>query len=127
MARQGFLRRGAEGFSLLEILILSASLIPVLLILISLFPYAYGLNGQARALATAQELAQTELERLRAAEFDALAPSASKQGDFAVAVTLVNHPPVQNPVRQKRATVTVSWGREKSLQVQTLLFRWARS
>jgi len=116
-----------QGFSLLEVLILSASLIPVLLILISLFPYAYGLNGSARALATAQELAQTELERLRAAEFEALAPSVSKHGDFAVEVGLANHPPVQNPVRQKKATVTVRWGREKSLQVQTLLFKWAKS
>lgn len=116
-----------QGFSLLEVLILSASLIPVLLILISLFPYAYGLNGQARALATAQELAQTELERLRTVEFDTLAPATARHGDFAVEVALADHPAVQNPVRQKRATVTVRWGRDQTLQVQTLLFRWARS
>ena len=115
-----------QGFSLLEVLVLSASLIPVILILISLFPYAYGLNGQARALATAQELAQSELERLRGVEFDALAPSVYKHDDFAVEVALAPHPAVQNPVRQKEATVTVRWGRDKSLEVHTLLFRWAR-
>lgn len=116
-----------RAFSLIEVLILSASLIPVLLILISLFPYAYGLNGQARALATAQELAQAELEHLRSLDFAALAPSTEKHGDFQVEVRLVPHPAGQSPVRQQRATVSVKWGRDKSLEVQTLLFKWAPS
>ncbi len=60
-------------------------------------------------------------------EFDALAPSTARHGEFQVEVRLAPHPAVQAPVRQQRATVTVRWPRDQSLEVQTLLFRWART
>lgn len=124
--------RKTRAFTAAELLVSATVLIPIMLVLIGVFPFAYGMDHKAAELVDAQELARDHLEKLRDTPFDDLAGYTviEKRGnmDLEVKVLVSDSPPGQTPVRQKRADVTVSWrhklGPEK-LETAALLYRWA--
>lgn len=124
--------RALRGYTLAEILVCVATLIPVVLILVAVFPFAYGLDHSAWERLQAQELLRTQLETLRANDFEQLAnytAQLSRAGtDYTTEVQIDPWPVGQARLIQKRATVTVSWHTTKgpqSAQLQTALFKWA--
>lgn len=120
-----------RGFTAAELLVCATVLIPVMLVLIGVFPFAYGMDHKAAELVDAQEIARDHLEKLRGAPFDQVASYnvTEKRGNMQldVKVEVADSPPGQAPVRQKRADVTVRWrhklGPEK-LETSALLYRW---
>lgn len=124
-----------RGFSLAELLVCIAALIPVLLVLIGVFPFAWGIDHRAWERLDAQEIARAQIEQNRTADFDSLPATTSvseTRGAIQYQTTSVIDvfPTGQSPVVQKRCTITVTWqakGGVQTFTIQTLLFKWATS
>jgi hypothetical protein len=62
-----------RGFLSGELLVSLSVLIPIMLVLIGVFPFAYGMDHKAADFIEAQEVARDQLEVLRARPFDDVA------------------------------------------------------
>lgn len=117
-----------RGFLTGELLVSLTVLIPVMLVLIGVFPFAYSMDHRAADFIQAQEIARDQLESLRARPFADVSGYAStlRRGsvDYKLVVTVESWPPGQNPVRQKRVGVSVNWRAEHFL-LSSLLYGWA--
>lgn len=124
--------RAPRGLSLAELLVGLALFSGALLVVMAIFPTAFGAARQGRELQSAVRLAEREVERMRGLEFDALA------GGMATTVVPWTHDgragstvyTVQGAVSEplldlKRVEVTVSWTDQESHLVR-LVTRVAR-
>jgi prepilin-type N-terminal cleavage/methylation domain-containing protein len=72
---QRLLRRGrrpAQGFSLVEVLVVTSMLGVCSLSLIGVFAYGYKLTGKTKQVTMATQVAQVQVERLRNTDYDAI-------------------------------------------------------
>lgn len=125
--------RKRSAFSLIEVLVAATVLVPLMLVLLGIFPFAYGMNHKAAELTDVQEVARDQLEQLRAQDFDSLADSQIQLSrdtlQLNVSVHVEAYPTGQATVRQKRADVLVSWRDSRgpqSYKLSTLLYRWGQ-
>lgn len=123
------MRRCRLAFLTGELLVSLTVLIPIMLVLIGVFPFAYGMDHKAADFSEAQEVAKDQLETLRATPFKDVASSSSVQTrgnlELKVQVTVTPWPAGQPVVRQKRVDVQVFWRTEKML-LTTYLYKWAQ-
>ena len=123
------MRRWRLAFLTGELLVSLTVLIPVMLVLIGIFPFAYSMDHKAADSSEAQEVAKDQLETLRAKPFHEVASFSSVQTrgnlELTVQVTVTPWPAGQPVVRQKRVDVKVLWRNEKML-LTTYLYRWAQ-
>ena len=112
-----------------ELLVSLTVLIPVMLVLIGVFPFAYGMDHKAANFSEAQEVGKDQLEILRARAFDDVTSYSSTQTrgnlELKVQVTVTPWPAGQPVVRQKRVDLRVFWRADKML-LTTYLYKWAR-
>lgn len=105
-----------------EVLLALSLVIAVVVLIAGIFPYSYQVDQKAWQKSSAQRLAASELERLRAADFDSLAGSSNtvrvEQVPFVVTTTVTNTTPP--PVKAKNVVCQVEWrtpnGTEKYIQ-----------
>lgn len=123
---------GRKAFSLGELLVALTVLIPIMLVLLGVFPFAYGMNQKAGELIDVQELARDRVERLRATPFADLVSYTETiergKTQLQLTVTVSDFPPGQGTVRQKKADVVLDWrdGRgPQHFEIATLLYKWA--
>lgn len=118
-----------RGLALSELLVALAVLLPVAVVTVGIFPYAHTIDRRAWALSQAEDVARSQLERLRASEWDKLRPSWSlreirEQREFQVEVRLADLPGV-SPDLARRAEVTVTWrvrpNQDESVHLATIL------
>jgi Tfp pilus assembly protein PilV len=121
-----------RAFSLAELLVALTVLIPIMLVLLGVFPFAYGMNQKAGELIEMQEIARDRVERLRATPFGDLASSTENlilgNTPVRVTVTVTDFPAGQTTVRQKKADVALDWSNGRGAQhfeLSTLLYKWA--
>ncbi|HXE73520.1 MAG TPA: hypothetical protein VNO81_12745 [Candidatus Nitrosotenuis sp.] len=120
------------GFSLGEVLIALAVLVPVIVVTMGMFPFSHAIDRRAWAIAQAEDLARTHLERARAQEFDSV-PEAydfTEQRDgltFTGRFTSRDYDP-GSPSRLKKISVLVTWrlGRSEQFQLDSLVARRPR-
>ena len=111
-----------------ELLVCLTVLVPIILVLIGVFPFAYAMDHKAADFIEAQEVARDQLETLRARPFDEVSsfstPIRRGKLDLTATATVDDWPSGQNPVRQKRVQLQVSW-RGEHYRVTAYLYRWA--
>lgn len=123
------MRSRSVGSSLGEVLVSFGILMPVMVVLVGLFPVSHLWNHRAWKVAAAHDLALHRLETLRAMPFDEVpatsTETAERQGTpFRTTTRATLREPKQG-IPLKRVVVTVTWGSE-SLTYETLLARVAR-
>lgn len=114
---------------LIEAVVALAALIPIVIILIGIFPYAYSVDQTAWQRVGAQDLAVSALAQARQHDFDSLVSSTSQaqlEGiDYTVDLT-VTPTPTTGVARKKAVLVQVSWQtprRREVLAIETRLVR----
>jgi len=110
-----------QGLSLAEIILALALIVGALVLMAGVFPFSYNADQKAWKQNSAQRLASSTLERLRAQDFDTLTSSFEivkvEQVPFEVTVTVADSTPA--PVKSKNVLCEVAWitsvGRETYL------------
>lgn len=120
------------AFSLAEVLVAVAVLVPVVVVTLGILPYSHLIDRRAWSMALAEDVALAQMEEARATDFDALPASRSfretRDGlelEGEVTCRAVDAGP---PVLLKHLTVTVRWKlqREERLVRDTLIARIGR-
>ena len=111
--RRKSLLRGSRGFSLVEVLIAMAILAVILMTLIGVFIYGYNAISRTKQLATATEICQSEVERIRRLSFDSLSGLSAAFTDPRLA-TLISGTGTRTLEADigadiRKLTVSVSW------------------
>lgn len=114
---------------LTEAVVALAALIPIVIILIGIFPYAYSVDQTAWQRVGAQDLAVSALAQARQSDFDSLSSSsrlAQVEGiDYTVEVT-VTPTPSSGTARKKAVLVEVSWQTPRRREVMSIETRLVR-
>lgn len=125
-------RPAQRAFSAAELLVCTSVLIPILLVLLGIFPFAYGTDRKAAELIDAQQIAKDHIERLRAQSFEDLMSYSHSETrgniQLEVQVRVLDFPPGQAIVRQKRADLKISWRTKLGpgrYEISTYLQHWA--
>lgn len=98
-------------------------LVPIVVVAVGIFPFAHVLNRRAWDMSAAYDIARTELEQLRATDFDELPSSRTATEEHRGTVfTCTTTVTTQNSLL-KKISVTVTWQLKKaeSLQLDTLV------
>lgn len=110
-----------NGLSLAEIILCLALIVGALVLMAGVFPFSYNADQKAWKQNSAQRIASSTVERLRAQDFETLAGSFAivevEQVPFEVTVTVADSTPP--PVKSKDVLCEVAWttsvGRERYL------------
>lgn len=114
-----------------EALVAVGSLLPLIVVMIGIFPFAYSLDEAAAHRLTATDLAREALEGARASRFDDVSSATSQvvdDGTTYVVQSVVRPLPDAAAPLKKELTVTVRWKtgwRLHSVTVETVLPRLA--
>lgn len=115
-----------------ELILAFGLLVPIIVVVVGLFPYSHVVARRASDLQTGFDLACSQVERLRAAPFEDLASTASTvHGPHGVVYTVqVNVQPAvpgQKTVTLKKVSVVVLWlaRRSERVQLDTVVARTA--
>ena len=97
---------------------------PVILVLIGVFPFAYGMDHKAADFLEAQEVARDELEQLRALPFDEVVSGSSRvaRGGLELRLSWVVS---ESDKRMKRVDLDVQWRTSEHFRLRSFLYRWA--
>lgn len=129
---QGVRVRRRTGLSLAEVLIALALFSGALLVIMALFPTASAAAHQGRDLLVAVRLAESEIQRLRSGDFEALASALAtvetpwtQQGVAGSTVFTVQVTVAEPAVDLKSLEVAVSWADEAPhlVRLETLVAR----
>lgn len=122
-------RKVRVGATLAEILIALSVLVPVIVVMVGVFPYSYLNTRRAGRLTAAYDLGRAQLEALRATEFDRLPDELQVVRDVEGTrfTCLVRCGPVDGlePTGIKNLTVSVTWddGKPQRLSFETMSAR----
>ncbi|MBI3928955.1 MAG: hypothetical protein HY319_25660 [Armatimonadetes bacterium] len=100
--------QSTRGGLLAEILISLGALIPVILVLAGLFPYSYWVGQSAHHRLDAHDIARTQLELARAADFSTLEDNEFSESRGGIDYRIVLD--VSPAASRKQVVVTVTWG-----------------
>ena len=117
------MRRSRLAFLTAELLVSLTVLIPIMLVLIGVFPFAYGMEHKAADFLEAQEVARDELELLRAMPIKDVASESHKvtRGRLQLQVSRV----VSGEGRLKRVDLDIRWRSNDRFQLTSYLYGWA--
>ncbi len=104
-------------------------LVPIVVVAIGIFPFSHVINERSWQLMSANDIARTQLERVRGMDFDSIPASSSiaetrRNTEFTGTVTAAAQG-VQGTVILKKITVTVTWqgSRTETLRLDTLVMK----
>lgn len=118
------MRRLRLAFLTGELLVSLTVLVPIILVLIGVFPFAYGMDHKAADFIEAQEVARDELEQLRALPFEDVVSGIKTvtRGGLELRVSRVV---TKSDKRMKRVDLEVQWRGSEHLQLRSNLYWWA--
>jgi type II secretory pathway pseudopilin PulG len=117
------LSRPAGGTTLVEIIVAFAILIPLITVVVGIFPYASHITHRAGELATANDLATQALEQARAAMATAIPTSSTQKIDlnginYSVVVTVQPFYPGSQPPPLYKVSTVVQWQTQQSYRIE---------
>ncbi len=120
------MRRLQLAFLTGELLVSLTVLVPIILVLIGVFPFAYGMDHKAGDFIEAQELARDELEQLRTLPFEDVVSKVStvQRGSLELRVSrTVSLQPGDKRIR--RVDLDVQWRGSEHFRLSSYLYGWA--
>ena len=117
------MRRSQLAFLTGELLVSLTVLIPIMLVLIGVFPFAYSMDHKAADFLEAQEVARDELEQLRSRPIkDVVTESHTvTRGRLDLKVSRV----VSGEGLLKRVDLDIRWRSSERFQLTSYLYGWA--
>lgn len=112
---------------LAEVLVCLGTLVPVMLIAVGLFPYAYLIGDSSDRVELARGLAESDLATARATPFDELEPASRTEHRGGTEFTVQRQVADLSPL-EKRVTVEVAWTRPRpgEFEIETRVPRLQR-
>ena len=118
--------------TLAELILAFGLLVPIIVVVVGLFPYSHVVARRASDVQTGFDLACNQVERLRAGDFDTIVSSTSTvQGAhgviYTVEVDIQPAIPGQKTVTLKKVAVVVRWiaRQAERVQLDTVVARMA--
>jgi len=120
------MRRLQLAFLTGELLVSLTVLVPIILVLIGVFPFAYGMDHKAADFIEAQEVARDELEQLRALPFEDVVSKDStvQRGGLELRVSRIVST-LPGDTRTRRVDLDVQWRGSEHFRLSSYLYRWA--
>lgn len=119
------MRRLRLAFLTGELLVSLTVFVPIILVLIGVFPFAYGMDHKAADFIEAQEVARDELEKLRGLPFDDVVSGSTilSRGRLELKVSRTVTPTPEK--RMKQIDLDVQWRGSEHFRLCSYLYKWA--
>lgn len=119
------MRRLRLAFLTGELLVSLTVLVPVILVLIGVFPFAYGMDHKATDFIEAQEIARDELEKMRALPFDDVVSGSFSVTRGRLELKVSRAVTATPEKRMKQVDLDVQWRGAEHFRLSSYLYKWA--
>lgn len=119
------MRRLRLAFLTGELLVSLTVFIPIILVLIGVFPFAYGMDHKAADFLEAQEVARDELEKLRSLPFKDVASQRTTVTRGRLELQVDRTVTLSPQGNLKRVDLNVQWRGSEHFRISSDLYKWA--
>ncbi|MBX3171594.1 MAG: hypothetical protein KF760_29565 [Candidatus Eremiobacteraeota bacterium] len=119
------MRRLRLAFLTGELLVSLTVFVPIILVLIGVFPFAYGMDHKAADFIEAQEIARDELEKMRTLPFQDVVSGSLKVTRGGLELQVERSVTLVPGGNLKRVDLDVRWRGSEHFRLGSYLYKWA--